>query len=396
MKKQVIEEVDGDAVDALLSVEKALKATLINRSTQIRALMLAITARQNIMLEGPPGTAKTMLGSMFSSFVRGNDFRFFKTQMMKGSVPEQIFGPLNIRKMRENAVWEYNTEDMLPSAHIAILEEVYRSPEMLLSSMLSVLNERIFHNGHTVQQCPLICAIGTTNFVTEGEEIEAFKDRWLIHCKIDQLKSPDDRMAMFNLQLNRDETVEHTADITLTQIKALHEMRREVKLSNDLLQLYEQLCSDLAKRGGSVPITDRRLCATLSLVQANAVLNNRSEATEEDLIAAEYGLIVKGDTKDESLFATAYQFTIGNYQLIKEENAQLAVLDKKYHSYLAAFDPSMGAERARKLQSFCQTMLNAMNSRTGTWVSNVNKSRFDSIYQATDQLMRDATEVANK
>jgi MoxR-like ATPase len=390
-KQPEIEEVDGDPVNAILEVEKALQSSLVNRTQQIRAMILGVAAEHNVLLIGPPGTAKTMMGTQFSSFVDSDDFIFFKTQMMKGSVPEQLFGPLNVKKMREDAVWEYNTKDMLPDAHIAIIEEVYRAPEMLLSSMLSVLNERIYHNGHRVQKCPLICALGTTNFVTEGEEVEAFKDRWLIQCNVDALKAADDRIAMFELSLGMRKT--ERALITLRDIRALHELRRQVTIAPELLTLFEQLIADLSRRGSSVKITDRRAAHALSLVQANAVLSNRSEANEDDVIAAEFAFTVKGNPKDESEFAASYSATIGNFQAIKEESSQNKVLEERYEKYLAAFDSEMPKEKARKLQALCQTMLSAMSNRQGSFVSSANKAKYDKIYADTDALLRSTAEL---
>jgi MoxR-like ATPase len=52
---------------------------------------------------------------------------------------------------------------MLPKAHFAYLDEIYRASDLLLPSMMGILNEREFHNGGVVQHCPLITAIGTTN-----------------------------------------------------------------------------------------------------------------------------------------------------------------------------------------------------------------------------------------
>lgn len=388
-----IEEVDGDALEAIQSVETALKSSLVDRSISIRAMLLAIVSEQNLMLDGPPGTAKTTMGTLFSSYVRGDDFKFFKTQLMKGSVPESLFGPLNVAKMREQAVWEYNTDDMLPSAHMAIIEEVYRAPEMLLSSMLSVLNERIFHNGHKLHHCPLFCAIGTTNFVSEDSETDAFRDRWLLHCKIHPLSSSEDRLAMYEAGLGL--RAPRKGSISLANIKELHAKRKKVKFSKEHLALYEMMIAELMRQGGtSIKLTDRRTVQTLSLVQASAVLAGRNEVNEDDLISAEYGLTVKGDAADESKFAAAYQSTVGNFAVLKEETRQLTVLGERLSKYRSAYDVKMSVDRARKLQAACQQMIQSMGTRPNNWVSSANKNKYDEILNATDKVMREATELA--
>lgn len=392
---KLIDEIETDALESMLDVENKIRARLINRDGQVRAMMLAVVSQHNLLLDGPPGTAKTRMGSLFAESVVGDeDFTFFKTQMMKNTLPEQLFGPINVMKMRqENPVYEYATERMLPQAHFAVLEEVYRASEMVLSSMLTILNERQFHNGGKLLDCPLISAIGTTNFVMTGEEIEAFNDRWLMRATVMPLKSTEQRMQMLQLALET-ERKPLGACISLNQIRELHEKRRKVKIPSGILDLYEQLAAGLNKNGQlSLKLTDRRLVQTLDLIQASAVLRGEEIANEDDLLATEYGLTNKGSPIDEAAFSTISSTVIGNYAQIKLEQDQLKKLREKAELYEASFDENLPKEKATRLAAACRTLLNAMSQRAKPYVSSSNETEYNRIHDRVTRIARDTQEL---
>lgn len=389
-KTTLVEEVETDAVEAALAVEDAMQSRLINRRNHIRALLLAVVARQNILFEGPPGTAKTLTGSLFASAVTG-DFVFFKTQMLKSSLPEQLFGPININSMRKDRpVYEYFTEGMLPSAHFAIIEEVYRASEMVLSAMLTIFNERKFHNGGRIVDCPLMTAIGTTNFVSTGEEIEAFNDRWLIRAKVESLQSESQRREMYGLAEIAHKPLK--ADISLDQIRELQAKCDEVTLPSILLDMYARMVS-LMQPDSSIPLTDRRQVQVLDLIKASAVLNKREEANPEDIAAAEYGFTILGDAKSGAAFANAFQKTVGNYEKMKEENEELSQLRERMEKYVSVFDEKMPKDKATKLQTACRNMVDVMTRRSTTYSSQAAEDEFQRILTRIRELLQDVTEL---
>jgi MoxR-like ATPase len=391
MKKTTtrVDEVSTDPVEAMLSVESAMNAKLINRSRSVRALILAIVSKHNILLEGPPGTAKTLTGALFASAVQG-DFTFFKTQMLKSSLPEQLFGPININKMRgENPIYEYHTDGMLPAAHLAIIEEVYRASEMVLSAMLTILNEKLFHNGGRTVKCPLMTAIGTTNFVTTGEEIEAFNDRWLIRTKIEPMTSATHRRQMYDIALSGASAME--ADIELSQIIELQELARNVSFPSLVLDLYERLVAQMMT-DSSIALTDRRQVQVLDLVKAAAALRRADEASPEDLIATEYGLTLSGDPKAGAAFANAYSTVVGNYEKMKSEVAELDALRQRYEKYVSVYDEKMAKDRAKKLQEVCRKMIDVMGRRTEVYSTQKNEDEYQRIMSRTEELLRDVTD----
>ena len=59
----------------------------------MRLLLLAALAQEHLLLLGPPGTAKSVLGSRLAQLCAG---RFFARLLTRFSTPEELFGPLSL------------------------------------------------------------------------------------------------------------------------------------------------------------------------------------------------------------------------------------------------------------------------------------------------------------
>jgi MoxR-like ATPase len=79
---------------------------------------------------------------------------------------------------------------MLPTAHLAFLDEVFEGSSAILNSLLTLINERRFFNGSEVQSSDLITLLGSTNQVPDDPVLAAFSDRFLLRCRLDYV--PDD------------------------------------------------------------------------------------------------------------------------------------------------------------------------------------------------------------
>jgi len=67
----------------------------------------------------------------------------------------KIFGPIDIVKLREGKVITV-TAGMLPEAEFAFLDELFNANSAILSSLLTILNERVFRRGLETHQLPLL------------------------------------------------------------------------------------------------------------------------------------------------------------------------------------------------------------------------------------------------
>ena len=111
-------------------------------------------AREHLLVIGPPGTAKSVAVRRIAQTTGG---RYFEYLLGRFTEPNEIFGPVDLRKLREGTV-ETDVRGMLPEAEIAFLDEIFQGSSAILNTLLGILNERIFRRGHTQLKCPLrIC-----------------------------------------------------------------------------------------------------------------------------------------------------------------------------------------------------------------------------------------------
>src|SRR3989440_10190137 len=94
-----------------------LKARFVGRDEVVDLIALAVTAGEHLFLYGPPGTAKSALIRQFAAAVQG---RYFEYLLTRFSEPNEIFGPIDIARLRQGAVVTVTT-GMLPEAEFVFL-----------------------------------------------------------------------------------------------------------------------------------------------------------------------------------------------------------------------------------------------------------------------------------
>ena len=78
-----------------------LKARFVGRDEVIDLIALAAVAGEHLFLLGPPGTAKSLLVREFAAAVR---CRYFEYLLTRFSEPNEIFGPIDLVRLREGVV----------------------------------------------------------------------------------------------------------------------------------------------------------------------------------------------------------------------------------------------------------------------------------------------------
>lgn len=369
VKKAEEADVDSYAVPPIHASEfsqalEAIALRIVGRIDEIEAVKLCLLAKAHLMLEGQHGIAKSMFAdSVFDCFT--NEFQVFSKQFMKGTQTDEIFGPMNADKYRKQAVWEHNVNNMLPTAHFAFLDEVYRASDMVLPSMMGILNERRFINGGVVLQCPLMMAIGTTNFTTESEELEAFHDRWLVKVKVKPLDSSTERKTMLHQFLSRPHCSTDTK-ISMAQLTELQEATRKVEIPHDVIEVYEELVSNFRSANRNFFVSDRRLCHALRLVQAKAVLSGQSEKiTDPTLLhVSKYGVFTAKDDALEQSWVNVFQKVVGEGLASKREVSDLRIISTALNSLIQSYDPTLDSKAIKTTHSKIQQIIAVLHNQT--------------------------------
>lgn len=53
------------------------------------------------------------------------------------------------------------TDGYLPKANVAFVDEIFKANSAILNTLLTVLNERLFDNGTSREEVPLLCLVIT-------------------------------------------------------------------------------------------------------------------------------------------------------------------------------------------------------------------------------------------
>lgn len=173
----------GDEKRRLAQLRVTLRETFVDRDEAIDALLAVLISRAGCVILGPPGTAKSMLvrkiAEECSLTKGGDDANYFEYLLTDHTMPEELFGPTDISKLlSDSPEVTRRTEGRLPHAEIAFLDEVFRGGSHILNTLLTILNERKFHNGREIEEVPLISFIGAANYPPHTEELEALFDRF--------------------------------------------------------------------------------------------------------------------------------------------------------------------------------------------------------------------------
>jgi MoxR-like ATPase/KaiC/GvpD/RAD55 family RecA-like ATPase len=138
------------------------------------------------LLIGDPGTAKTYTIEILSKMIAGiKPEELFIVLAHEAMTPEDIFGNVNLKKLREEGVLEYITEGFLPSAKLVFIDEIFKSNKVLAESLFRAINEKKFRNGSKEISLPWIAFYSASNEVRVNTQADrAFLDRFKIFATV--------------------------------------------------------------------------------------------------------------------------------------------------------------------------------------------------------------------
>ncbi len=285
----------------LLAIEGELNDSFLERHEESRGLLCALVARENVLLLGPPGTAKSALAQALCARLQKDGGAedaadgYFYTLLTRTSTPEQLFGPVSIKAL-ENDSYARKTAGYLPEARVAFIDEIFKGNSAVLNGMLSILNERVYVNDGRRQTVPLKLCIGASNELpADREELDALWDRFLLRFQTSYLSDASFEAMLLGANVgtgNADSPTSLTAD----ELEAACAAASEVKTSH-LVGSLGAIRRSL--REARVTASDRRYARGLSLVRANAFLDGRAEAAEEDLAILAHSLWPEPSARQE-------------------------------------------------------------------------------------------------
>jgi len=273
---------ERDTVAQLNRAAEQLSRTFLDKDEVARLLVVAALAGENLVLIGPPGTAKSAIIRTLSTLL---GCRYFEYLMTRFTEPNELFGPVDILAFREGE-YRRRLEGMLPEAEVVFLDEVFKANSAILNSLLTLLNERVYSHGSQTVKVPLLCLFGASNEVPSDEDLAAVFDRFLLRVYSDDLDSHHFvSLLEVGARFERERGSGRAPPKPLVNAEALRAAQRRVTQGLDVTpefaDAYKSLVFQIRNEG--IHFSDRRAVKMLKLFAASAALRGATTPELADL-----------------------------------------------------------------------------------------------------------------
>ena len=266
--------------EILRTIRDELQQIFLERAELIDGALVALLAAQHVLVIGPPGTAKSMLADEVCR--RITDARYFQWLLTRFTTPEELFGAVSLKALEEDDYRRLTTHK-LPEAHIAFLDEVFKGSSSILNTILTLINERRFHNGRTVTPVPLLTLFAASNELPEDDELLALHDRFLLRFAVDYLSEDFRFLKLLQSRPPLERTVISLADLERARAEA-----GALAVGGEVLRAVTDVRRELKRK--NIVVSDRRYAQAIGVLRAHAYLEGREAATEEDVPFLEHVL----------------------------------------------------------------------------------------------------------
>jgi MoxR-like ATPase len=279
-------------------VRQFLAKRVIGQPDLVDGLMLALLADGHIIVEGPPGLAKTRAIKELAKCVEGS---FHRVQFTPDLLPADITGTDIYHP--EDGSFVFQPGPIFH--HLLLADEINRAPAKVQSALLEAMAEHQITIGRKTYRLPDLFLVMATQNPIEQEGTyplpEAQLDRFMLHIKIDY---PDAQSELEILRLNRDEAVgQVNIDAPRLTQSELFSARNEVsriEISDSLEQYIVSIVmttrnpqvydSDLG-RWLSYGVSSRASIALARCAKARAWLSSRNYVTPDDIQICAYPVL---------------------------------------------------------------------------------------------------------
>lgn len=265
------------------SIIQKLSHGLTEREPIIKAALLATLSGEMLMIFGPLGTSKNLVAQRLAECLEHQTATaYFEYLLTSHSKPEEIFGPLSKPDFKAEPI-RHQTAGYLPSANLAFIDEIFAANTTILNALLTILQERVYHNGGQRQPVPLRTLIAATSHLPLNKhELATLYDCFLVRVVVNYIK-PQNLARLFNYGL----TTPQPDKISAAELHAIQINASAVAIPANIIKAIQSIWLDYHekfKQDQRENLSDHRLKKAIHLLRVSATTNGRTEVNLSDVV----------------------------------------------------------------------------------------------------------------
>ncbi len=260
----------------VIKIRDEMRAQLFELEEAIDLTLVALLSRSHLCFLGKPGAAKS---ATVIEALKHIDLSHFFWLLTKTTTPEEIFGPVRLSALKLDK-YTRNTENKLPKADTAFLDETFKANSAILNSLLKAMNEREFDNDDASAAIPLVSLFGASNEMPAEDGLAALWDRFTLRTVVEYMGEDKSFRAMFKAALF-DTTADKITVLSKGELAIAQAEVRAVGCDDAAMGVILSIRRELLKHG--IEVSPRRWKSALPVLQAQAWLNGRKGIMPDDM-----------------------------------------------------------------------------------------------------------------
>lgn len=359
---------------------------LVERSLELRILLLGLLAGVNVHQLGPPGVAKSLGLREFAKCIEGA--RYFEKALNANLPADAVIGAYDMALFARTGEFARNVEHYAPNAHIIFLDEWFRANGPMQDALLPLANteERQAEKNGGMMDCPTLVLVSASNHTPDpdNEQAQALVDRITLMCYVERVKQDDSFKEIIRRHHDRRLAQKggtwKRETVTVEQVQAAQRSVDEVRPTPEYLDAVAKLRRQAVDEGlGSV--SDRRWVELGRVARAQAYMSGRDHLIPEDLAVVEHGL-----WRDKDEIPLAHKLVLPFHGRFEREATQKRTEAAKSIAMLEEIRPLVeGTPPAEELDPAVLTKAIQASRAIATC-----KQRVDAVLEEAEKEKRDA------
>ena len=264
-------------------LREALSGLIVGQQVVVEQLLVALLAEGHVLLEGVPGTAKTLLVKTLASLI---EIDFGRVQLTPDMLPSDILG---------TSVYDLNTKAFYLKrgpifTSLLLADEINRTPPKTQSALLEAMEERqVTLDGQSHPLSDIFMVVATQNPIEfEGTYPlpEAQLDRFMFKILIGYPESKAEMQMLLNFQMGKYKQLKERlkAVTSATEILECRQQLDSIKVDETVLGYLIQLVQKSRQMSDlQLGASPRAALSWLSAAKAHAAIEGKDFVTPDNI-----------------------------------------------------------------------------------------------------------------